>query len=380
MSDKESSWSSKPSKPKTETTGISEKRRGLISNAITVILTIAMMATGFSIPRIFADTMESDRDMITVLPISESDDFSQHVFDEPVSLYPWNLYNPEKTSDLNYSERGFLIDQRVPDFLIATMKTYGMDVSYLQLDSGRDPQEYASSLLIDAFVFLNTNEEANQGCYVINSLDINQDGTADLRCAVDQSGAVISLRFESDPWEIPEGFDDPDPETPDTETPTPGSETPAGEAASAADAATTPENAESNAPAGAEATESTPPEEVEGEPEDEPSPELDLSGLKQVPVGEELAIWSFAHRVVFSSEANNQYLLHEAVILLDSGFSNRYANPEDVKGNGQNYSPNPTVFATEEYALYIYDLPNDVRFIIYFDSDASRCVGFNLQA
>ncbi|MDR2197107.1 MAG: hypothetical protein LBO07_03990 [Coriobacteriales bacterium] len=40
----------------------------------------------------------------------------------------------------------------------------------------------------------------------------------------------------------------------------------------------------------------------------------------------------------------------------------------------------PTVFATAENLLYIYDLPEGARAIIYLDPATKRCVGFNLMS
>jgi hypothetical protein len=38
----------------------------------------------------------------------------------------------------------------------------------------------------------------------------------------------------------------------------------------------------------------------------------------------------------------------------------------------------PTIFATGDYLLYIYDLPDNERLILYLNPDTLHCRGFNL--
>ena len=105
---------------------------------------------------------------------------------------------------------------------------------------------------------------------------------------------------------------------------------------------------------------------------------LALEDMERTPVGEELALWSYIHLIHLSATENGQQRLGETAGFLDQGFIERYSNPGNIS-EVQSALPAPTVFATEEYALYIYDLPTGERFIIYFDPAQSRCVGFNLQ-
>lgn len=360
------SWNAARSKTQAETKSTSEIRRNYLSTALTILLAAAIIVAGFVTPSMLYSVIDTDRGTLTRLADPDSEDVSLHVFDEPVSLYPWNLYSFENTSDLSYSDRNFLYEHNVPQMLITAMTVYGMDVNLLQSPTEQTSAEYVAELIVDAFSFLLTDAENYQGCYVIYALDINSDGTPDLRCAVDQSGVIISMIFLSPPWVPSADAVGQNPEA-------------TGEGGAAPTDATPPAGgvaAPDNASPEGETT--TPPDGTTMASEEYPHYALVLDGLERAPVGEELALWSFTHLIALSAAENGQVLLGEAATTLDTGFTERYANSESAS-KSQGYSPTPTVFATEEYALYIYDLPTGVRFILYYDTEESRCVGFNLQ-
>lgn len=341
-----------------------EEKRNHFNAIITVFLTAVIIAAGFLLPTVVYSAVESGRDNVTVLASSEGDDVLLHVFDEPVSLYPWSFYTPENTSELSPAEQSTLLANKVPQFLIKAMLVYGMDVDQLELDTNEPPSEYVSALLIDACRFLQTDAGANQGCFVVYALDINADGRADIRYAVDQNGAIISLIFLSAPWTTRD-------EGASLNSGSAAAEPALGQEPLAPDATQAPEGA---TPEGAATDAVSDPELI-----DPISPyALDLSNLERMPVDQELALWSFVHFIAVCAAENGQFELEAAASLLDTGFNTRYASSGNAHTK-DSYLPTPTAFATEEYDLYLYDLPTDVRFILYYDALNARCVGFNLQ-
>lgn len=345
---KQSSWDSTETLQDFEPQDKASRKRSAYSSIITGILAAAIIIIGFVAPSFFNSVSNSEHDRIISLADPNSE-VSLHVFDEPVSLYPWNLYSTESVSSLSYAQRGFLFEHNVPNFLITSLSAYGMDINLVASNTEQSSYDYVSDLLASSFVFLHTGSEESSGCYVIQNLDINGDGIADIRCAVDQGGLIFSLIFLSEPW------------------------------------IAVPDPADANADTGnAAALENTPPtgdKPAAGSEEvaTEPSPyALDLESLERIPAGEELTIWRYVHMITISAAENGQSQLSEAAAVLDNGFYSRYGAVEATE-DGESYSPTPTVFSTEEYALYIYDLPNETRFILYFDTTYTRCAGFNLQ-
>lgn len=390
MSDtQKSSWSSAHTKTK-DPQSARDRRRDYINLFLTIFLAAAVIIGGFVAPNAFYSAIDSERDNITVLSDPSSDDVLLQVFEEPVSLYPWSLYSVESTFELSYTERSFLIDHNVPTFLATAMTAYGMDVNQLTGESGQPTSESLSDVLVSAFSFLLTDPDTGQGCYVMHALDVNKDGVPDLRCAVDQNGVIISQIFLSEPWTL-EG------DVTDTGADATGADAGAtqGNTAPPAGSATTgsPAGTDATSPTGdpaTGATENSPPDALGtgtgGATADESETlttsnnpyALNLDGYERKPVGEELSLWSYVHLVAQSAAENEQYALQGAAAVLDNAFSERYANP-DTESENLTYSPTPIIFSTVDYLLYIYDLPTNVRFILYYDSAQSRCVGFNLQ-
>jgi hypothetical protein len=66
----------------------------------------------------------------------------------------------------------------------------------MQLDSS----EYQARV-INSFAYLDPQDSDEPGCFVLIDADIDSDGQADLRCAVDLEGDIISLLFVSDLWD-----------------------------------------------------------------------------------------------------------------------------------------------------------------------------------
>ena len=412
MTEKQQSFLASISSKQGEKSGLSPARwRSYLSTAFTVLLAATIIVAGFAAPSALSTTIDSEYDKVVVLASSEDDDVFSHVFEEPVSLYPWNLYNASDTFDITYAEHNVLVEQNVPGFLITTMSEYGMSAVQTQPSSVNSTYIlYDSESLVNAFRFLLTNTETSQGCYVIYSLDINKDGVADLRCAVDQNGNIISLLFLSNPWVSVEGSSF----FPESTGEASGADA---EPSSLTDAATADGSVEAIEAQDSLAEDGTPAEEakterppgISGSATAGDSPyALSLNNLERMPVGEELALWSYVHLIALSAAEAGQHKLAETAGFLDAGFTERYAHfnsanqaqPHEAEPSitqppigqtspsqsptaqptiSQPLLPTPTIFATEQYALYIYDLPTDVRFILYYDPTNTRCVGFNIQ-
>lgn len=354
----ETSWQNSSTEGEAGRQSELEKRRNLRNAIITAVLAAAIIIGGFFAPSIFYAVYGSERGVVVELADSSEDNVSQHVFDEPVSLYPWNLYDANNTSALSYSDRAFLSERGVHNFVITAMTAYGMDIQTLQPALEQPAYDYVSELLIDSFSLLHTNAEAGQSCFVIYGLDVNGDGINDIRCAVDQSGALISLLFLSEPWAAAEDTSQStDPAT------DPGTTAPPADPAAEPDATTSEEDETTISPYA-----------------------LNLEGVEHTASGEWLSIWSYVHLIALSAAENGQTQLRDAASTLDTGFYERYVGPttpvegeEATEEDTEPYLPDAIVFAEVEHALYIYDLPNGMRFILYYDTDTSRCVGFNLQ-
>jgi hypothetical protein len=351
-------------------------RRSAFYDGVTVVLAALIIIGGFVSPSLFYPLIDSYQNETVVLATAEDTDVSQHVFEEAVSLYPWNLYATEQLRPLSGFERDFLLERQVPQFLFSVMAARGMNVALL-------PTPPQPSAVAAAFDFLITDTNSGQGCYVLDAGDFNGDGAADLRCAVDEDGNVITLVLLSGSWPVPE------PEV-GAEGVEPTSSAASGESDTAAsEVATVPES----------------------------------RSVESLPGGQDLAAWEFVDLLVGSARNSGQLKVEAAVTQLDAGFAERYGYPYtslrapastetneptnqaatdiqpaddtelsatpaqeatalDREKQSQRlpaFSPTPLVYATEEYELFIYDLPNGMRLILYMNPVVPLCLGFNLQ-
>jgi hypothetical protein len=115
-------------------------------------------------------------------------------------------------------------------------------------------------------------------------------------------------------------------------------------------------------------------------------------------IEEDRQIWSFAFATTKEAEAHGQATLFSTFSLLDANYDYRYGRAFETfipgyptQGEDDRVDPGataddasaqlaPTVFATETFNLYIYNLPNGMRLILYVLPESSQCVGFSLLA
>jgi hypothetical protein len=434
------SWG-KPPAP-TDQNDRGKRRYHILSNLLTLLFTGLIMAVGFMLPTLLYPYLDSYRGETIRLSHPSESVIAEHIFEEPVTLYPWNLYAENLLRPLSLAERTFLEEKGIPSFLIATLRDHG-----LQTTSDAD-SFYAQ--ISNAFRYLDPETGAEQGCFVLVDADIDANGQEDFRCAVDLQGNIISLLFVSQQWdsvqiEAPIGVAI---ATPEESLPTEGAgstteegnseqtdaesaetkKTGTGEADTGETSATstddgqagteqaeiTPTDTESAGTGltGTEEAGATPGETGETGTENANAAENandragstntntnasqnagsagpPLSVVEHPPVEEDQNLWSFAYATSREAKAINQQELFSAFRQLELIYEHRYgylftmllpvqpAKPEELP-EIEYTALTPTVFATGEYLLYIYDLPDGKRIVLYLDSITRRCVGFNL--
>jgi len=151
----------------------------LNGNWATLILTAIIIAAGVVLPPLIYPFIDQYSDRVTQL---QAPDTASNVFQEAVSLYPWNVYDESQTRDLFNSELNKIDSSGVPDYLMAFLSDRGVDVT-------TDPQ-YRQKLLA-SFRYLNVADNSAEDCFVLEQ-DLDGDGNPDIRCAVDLNGNVIS--------------------------------------------------------------------------------------------------------------------------------------------------------------------------------------------
>jgi hypothetical protein len=388
-------------KPSTATDRQDHSERGyhLLSNLLTLLLTGIIIAGGFLLPTLLYPYLDFyHNDTVQLARPSEST-IAEHIFAEPVTLYPWNLYDEDRLRLLSSTERELLETKGIPSFIVATLRDHG-------LSANPDESSYRAQI-ISSFRYLEPRDAIEPGCFVLVDADIDGDERADLRCAVDPAGSIISLLLISERWdsvqiEAPIGV---------AVAPLEGDETPGETMAEAQDEQTALEgggegknaeaeggeaNAGSTGAEGAAGTEGTEGAESEGAESGITGTETTTeTGIAQpvveyLPVEEDQYLWSFAYATSREAKAINQQELFFAFRQLELSYEYRYsypfitllplqpAKPEELPEIA--YTPlTPTVFATGEYLLYIYELPSDERLILYLNPNTLRCKGFNLM-
>jgi hypothetical protein len=361
----------------------SERRHSILSNLLTLVFSGIIIAGGFLLPTLLFPYLDfySDETMHLTRP-SEST-LAEHVFDEPSPLYPWNIYENEGGSlrPLSAMERELLEAQGVPDFLVATLRDHG-----LSMDSGGNT--YRTQIL-NAFRYLEPKDSNEPGCFILGdtgNLDINTDGQADLRCAVDPNGNIISLIFIASQWgalqiDAPIGVASAVPAAKEQggQARTPGQ---TGEASESTDpdagenGGSSEESSSANGPAGDD-TGST------GVNTTAQSP------VEHLPVEEDRYLWGFVYATAREAWLVNQTELFSAFRQLELIYEYRYNYPFTQLLPAQPVEPEalpevsyatltPTVLTTGDYLLSIYDLPSGERLVLYLNPSSHQCMGFNL--
>jgi hypothetical protein len=368
------------------------RNHNLFGNLLTLLSTGIIIVGGFLLPTLLYPYLDPYRDDTVQLARPSEGAISEHIFEEPVTLYPWNLYEEEQLRSLSSAERELLETRGVPSFIAATLRDHG-----LQMDL--DESSYRTQI-INSFRYLEPRDESEPGCFVLVDADIDADGQADLRCAADPTGNIISLLLVWEQWdsariETPIGVATVPPE----DNGAPGENTTeAQEAENAAEG----DNREEDVTTEGESTEG---ESTEGEDadttvaeagsEDNTQNGTDAAAgtpqtvIEYMPVEEDRYLWAFSYVVSREAKAINQQELFSAFRQLELNYEYRYGYPYTVLLPVQPAEPEelpeitytaltPTIFVTGDYLLYIYDLSDNERLILYVNPDTLHCRGFNL--
>jgi hypothetical protein len=395
----------------TERQAGNERRYNIISNLLTVLFTGVIIAGGFLLPTLLYPYLDLYLNETIQIDRPSSETVSDRVFKEPITLYPWNLYDEERLRLLTTMERSLLEGRGVPDFLLATLRDHGLEMEM-------DEESYLTQI-INSFRFLDPQDSAEQGCFVLIDADVDADSRPDFRCAVDLDGDIISLLFSSRQWDTVQ------PEMPIGMLPvTPGDEqTPAEEQTDAenpdaigaegdegtgtgtdtdTDAETDADTGGTNAGAGpgglgadgtnnvdngADDTKEADPANT-GTTENDNDPATPFI-VEHPPVEEDRYLWSFAYATAREANLIGQQNLFSAFRQLELIYEYRYDYPytalipvqptePEVLPEIDYISLTPTPFATEEYLLHIYDLPSGERLVLYLNPTSLRCMGFDL--
>jgi hypothetical protein len=386
--DGQSVWGKPPSA--SERQEHSERRYSILSNLLTLLFTGLIIAGGFLLPTLLYPYLDSYRDETMQLTRPSESALAEHVFDEPVTLYPWNIYESggESLRPLSLAERDLLDIRGIPDFLVATLRDHG-----LPMDS--DEGGYRTQI-INAFRYLEPDSGTEPGCFILGDtgdFDIDADGQADFRCAVDYDGNIISLIFITSQWESLQ-----------IEAPIGVASTPtvAGEQGEQTGQAGQGEQGEQGEQAG-QATAPTGPGAGTGDVEEDPAiegPAGDDTGgtvgdtttqpqVEHLPVEEDRYLWAFVYATAREAHLIDQTELFSAFRQLELTYEYRYGYPFTMLLPVQPVEPEalpeiaptaltPTVLTTGEYLLSIYDLPSGERLVLYLNPANRHCMGFNL--
>ncbi|MCL2807456.1 MAG: hypothetical protein FWD27_04735 [Coriobacteriia bacterium] len=385
-----------------------ERRERLLSirsSLLTLLLTTVIIVGGFMLPTLLYPFLDSYRGRMTQLPSPSVDIISGHVFEEPVTLYPWDIYDEAQVRHLTSFEMSFMEESGVTDFLISNMQLRGMQLE-------RDYSLYTQRILVD-FRYLEPLDATEPGCFVLVDADINLDGEPDVRCAVDSTGKIISLLFVSDTWSalqltdpievlLDEALGKEREEANKTsdanDAGTSGDAGNAGDAGNTADLTedasdaannnNTDDPAANNPPENNPAGNAAAPANTPTGPDDIATPPETQVSFR--PHQEEENIWLFAYAI--SREALNvgQMNVYSIFRQLDMSFEERFgysfynlipAPPEfsETLPELEPMTINIDVLPTGNYLLTVYDFSDGTRLILYINSSTQNCDGFTLS-
>ncbi|MCL2529253.1 MAG: hypothetical protein FWE41_02855 [Coriobacteriia bacterium] len=347
------------------------------SGFVTVLLTAVIIAGGFMLPTMMYPFLDSFSGRLVLLTNPTDDMVTNHIFDEPVTLYPWNVYDESLIRSLVGHEISILEDSGVADFLLRNLEHRGMQL-------GDDPDHYLQRIL-DGFRYLEPFDTAEPACFVLVDADIDLDGDPDVRCAVDLSGEIISLLFISENWSELE-LSEPIRTTEEDDE---------GEG----DASKTDEATEtSNGNEADEADEADSADTPDGPSNDNPSDNtVGGNGAIQTPdtfptrpVQEEESLWLFSYVVSREALLVGQNSVFFAFRQLDLSYELRFGYPfiklivppTDYEETLPEVELMP--LATDElptgiYLLKIYDFFDGTRLILYINPITQNCDGYNLS-
>jgi len=387
---KPDSWGKPPDRAKEKKR---ELRFNLLNNFMTFILAAVIIAGGFMFPTLVYPYLDFyHNDIIQLVDPSEYYP-DEYIFENPIILYPWNLYEEQLLRALSISERDFLRNKGIAPFLLATMCDRG-------LEKDKEDADYLS-FIINSFYYLEPRDSNDPGCYILVDLDIDGDATPDLRCAVDNEGTIISWRVLSEAWdtvlvESPIGLSVPEVEegqegegtvssedgkNPEMEDKDPNATDPL------EDEGATEEEGEEEADETPDVEED---EAQEGDDETEQKPPENNPAIEHPPLREDQIIWSFAYSISRQALLIDQQRLFRAFRQLELHYEVRYdyaytlllpiQSPEEEILPEVAYTLlTPLVIrSSDQYLLYVYNLPTGEQLILYLEPINLKCMGYNL--
>jgi hypothetical protein len=184
------SWNTPPATPEQDSARRATRRRNVRSGVITVLVTIVLIAAGIAAPSIAAPFMDPYIGQTVQLGTADGTNVEQHVFEDPVTLYPWNMVSDtSRLEPLDATDRSVLTSHGVPDFLLNAYSALG----YLTSSSARTD---AYTSILDSFRLLDLSDTTQQDCYVLVNWANSSADLPQANYAVDLNGNVISLRFD----------------------------------------------------------------------------------------------------------------------------------------------------------------------------------------
>jgi len=381
---KPSRWGKPPDRTKADRR---ERRFGILGNIVTLLLTCAIIVGGFMLPTLLYPYLDLYNYELVQLSDPPS---TTYIYPEPVVLYPWNLYDEQHLHPLSSSQRDFLLNRGCPQLLVSYMRDHGMEITAAE--------SLYYSRIVNAFYFLEPLADNAPGCYVLVNMDLNEDGILDFNCAVDQQGALISFILLSDMWdnitiESPIGMPLPPQENENKdETTAIGAEVPDAEAANQnagtdfSAQGTGQDEALNNDQNGTVVANATVVNDPNSSSENAVVPK---PAIEHPPTPEDVNIWSFAYVISREALLIDQRALFYAFRQIELIYESRYSYsftmllPVQLVEKEQlpevDYVPlNPILFRSDQYLLYIYNLPTGERLVLYLNPKNLVCMGFSL--
>lgn len=351
-----------------------EHHYGLRSNLLTLLFSAIIILGGFLLPTLLYPYLDMYQGETVQLEPPSDSALAKRVFEDPVTIYPWDIYDELRLQELTLSEAELLSSKGIPEFLLATLRDHGWQTE-------ENYYSYRENI-VRSFQYLDPITGEDPGCFVLVNADIDTNGQADLTCAVDQQGNIISLLFLGD------GLDSMQIDAPIGQPiAEPLTDDPEGDPA-ATEENNNPADNDDALPAQNTSDQSNP---ETTDPEAEPGgvgPNQEV--FDHLPIDEEQNLWEFSYAISREAYVINQLALYNAFRQLELNYENRYGfaytdlfpvqseEPEELPE--VNYSALTALpFATSDSLLYIYNLSEEERLILYLDPSTLHCKGFNLQ-
>jgi hypothetical protein len=339
---------------------------------ITVFLTIVIITGGFLLPTLLFPSLDSYSNRLVGLVSPTEDMVSAHIYEEQVTLYPWNSVDDAQVRSLTSYEMSTLYESGVANLLMSYQALLGreLELSY----------EAHVEKILSSFRYLEPLNSSLPACFALIDADIDGDQTPDIRCAVDLSGNLISWLIVNDTWSALEL-------TAPIEVPLVESlqnEEEPGDADSEKSNSDQDEAEESNATENANNTEE--PSGVLSEPLN-PS---DSQGAF-LPLPEEEKIWQFLYVISREALKEGQQDVFVAFRQLELSYEDRFGysflslipTPPGYVEILPEIEPIPEnigFLSTGNYLLRVHTFSNGTMLILYINSDTQYCDGFILYS